>query len=279
MGKLRTLKKVSLRRPGNLKQRHRLHFDTARKNIRQPHPLETFLEQLDDSDSRIWLLARQMSREPFDVNCFHAELLDKLQRTPYVQAGAAIYFCPKNPDKHKYTFYDRLKSARALSVFLRTSTLRRIREWLLLRDIVRTDRELERKHLSVERYPLRFHSFLTSELSRHERAITAAISKYKVEQHWLDEYLSAVDREKMRQLRILCLSRWPRSREDLVGRHNNEDLVAAIGIFELLEQCFAKALPIRFVRRLTQLVCAPPEANEISNDRDDALLQALKRRQ
>ena len=165
-----------------------------------------------------------------------------------------------------------------MSVFLRASTLHRIRDWLLLRDIIRTDRELECKKLSVERYSLRFHSFLTSELSRHESAIIRAISKYKVDQRWLDEYLSAVDREKMRQLRILCLSRWPGSRKALLQKHQKEDVVAEIGIFELLEQLFSNVLPNRFRRRLTQLVCAPPDVNKISNERDEALRLALTRR-
>lgn len=254
-----------------LKHHLRLPLNRAWKNTTTAHPLTAFLEEDDASDSRLSRLARQLSKQPVDQNHFRAELLNKLQRVPYSQ--------PKNPHKHKYTFLDRLKAKRALSVFLHTSTLRGIRDWLLLRDILRTDRDLECKNLSVERFPLRFHRVLTSELSRHQKAIIRAISKYKVEQRWLDEYLSAVDRENMRQLRILWLSRWPGLRESLLEKHRDEDVTAEIGIFELLEQLFSNVLPNRFLRRLTQLVCAPPDVNEISNERDEALRLALTRRQ
>jgi hypothetical protein len=238
----------SSRETRKLKHHHRHPLNRARKNTALVHPLTAFLEESDAADSRLSRLALQISRQPVDLNDFRAELLNKLRRVPYSQ--------PRDAHKHKYTFLDRLKAKRALSVFLRTSTLHGIRQWLLLRDIIRTDRELECKKLSVERYPLRFHSFLTSELSRHELAISAAISKYKVEQQWLDEYLSAVDREKMRQLRILCLSRWPGLRESLLEKHRDEDVAAQIGIFDLLKQCFGNTLKHRFLRRLTQLVCA-----------------------
>jgi len=205
-----------------------------------------------------------------DLNHFRAELLNKLRRVPYSQA--------RFPDQHKDTFYERMEAAGALRVFLRTTTLRGIWHWLVLRDSVRTDRELESKHLSMERYPLRFHSFLSKELFRHERAIWAAISEYKVDERWLDDYLSAIVRENMRQLRILCLSKWPGSREPLLGKHREEELVAAVGIFYLLKRCFAGALPDRYLRRLTQLVCSPPDAKEISEERDEALEAELKRR-
>ena len=254
---------------GKRKHPHRLTLDTARKISASLHPLAAFLEARDEDDSRLWRLAQQLFKQPFDLDHFRAELLSKLQRVPYSQ--------PQNPDRHKYTFHDRMKAAGALSVFLRTSTLRRIREWLLLADIISLDRDLERKHLSVERYPLRFHSFLTSELSRHERAIIAAISKYKVDRHSLDEYLTAVDREKMRQLRILCLSRWRGSRESLLGDHRNEYLVAEVGIFKLLKRCLANTLSDRFLRRLAVLLCAPPDAMSISEERDEACRKALAR--
>jgi hypothetical protein len=171
-----------------------------------------------------------------------------------------------------------MKAARVLLVFFRTSTLRRIWGWLLLRDIILTDRELENKKLTIELCPVRFHSSLISELSRHERAVIAGASKYKVDQHRLDEYLSAVDGEKMRQLRILSLSRWPGLRGPLLEGFRDEDVTAQVGIFRLLKQCFAGALSDRFLRRLSQLVCAPPDANSISSERDEALRMALARR-
>lgn len=242
----------------------------AQKNTALSHPLTVFLNDADEADTRLSRLARQISRQPMDLNHFRAELLDKLKRVSYTQ--------PRFPDQHKYTFYELMKSKRALRVFLRATTLRGVWNWLVLRDIVRTDRELETKKISAERYPLRFHSFLSKELFRHERAILAAISKYKVDERWMDEYLSAVVTENMRQLRILCLSRWPGSREPLLEKHTDEDVVAGIGVFDLLEQRFAKMLPDRFLRRLTQLVCAPPDRNEISNEKDEALRIALLRR-
>jgi hypothetical protein len=254
-----------------LKQPLRLPLNRARKNTALAHPLTIFLEAGDADDSRLSRLARQLSRQPVDLNHFREELLNKLKRVPYSQ--------PRDLDRHKPTFFDRLKVKGALSVVLRTSTLHGIRKWLLLREIISTDRDLERKNLSVDRYSLRFHQVLTSELSRHEKAIIRAISNYKADRRWLDEYLSAVDGEKMRQLRILCLSRWPGSRKALLKKHQKEDVVVEIGIFELLKQLFANVLPDRFLRRLTQLVCAPPDVNEISNERDEALRLALTRRQ
>jgi hypothetical protein len=252
-----------------LKRPLRLPLNRARKNAALAHPLTAFLEASDAADSRLSQLARQLSRQPFDLNHFREELLNKLKRVPYSQ--------PREPVRHKYTFFDRLKANGALSVFLRTSTLYKIRKWLLLREIISTDRDLEHKNLSVERYSLRFHQVLTSELSRHEKAIICAISKYKAELRWLEEYLSAIDQEKMRQLRILCLSRWPESRKALLKKHQKEDVAVEVGIFELLKELFAKVLPDRFLRRLTQLVCAPPDVNEISNEQDEALRLALTR--
>ncbi len=247
----------------------RRRVDRTRKNS-VANPLTQYLEEERDADSRLSRLAQQMSRRPVDLNRCRAELLDKLRRVPYSQ--------PRDPDRRKKTFHDRMKRDRALPAFLRTSTLCRIWGWLLLRDIIRTDRELENRKLSIERCPLHFHSFLTSELSRHERAITAGISKYKIDEGWLNEYLSAVNREKMRQLRILSLSRWPGLRGPLLEGFRDEGMTAEVGIFEVLKQCFAGALSDRFRRRLSQLVCAPPGANSISNERDEALRMALARR-
>lgn len=261
----------SSRRARKLKQPLRLPLNRARKNTALAHPLTAFLEAGDAADSRLSRLARQLSRQPFDLNHFREELLNKLKRVPYSQ--------PRDLDRHKYTFFDRLKAKGALSVFFRKSTLHGIRNWLILREIIRTDRDLERKNLSVERYSLHFHQVLTSELTRHEKAIIRAISKYKAERRWLNEYLSAVDEEKMRQLRILCLSRWPGTRKDLLKKHKKEDVVAEVGIFELLKELSANVLPDRFLRRLTQLVCASSDVNEISNERDEALRLALTRRQ
>jgi len=242
----------------------------AQKNTAPSHPLTVFLNDADEADTRLSRLARQISRQPLDLNLFRAELLDKLHRVPYTQ--------PRDPNRRKYTFYERMKAIGILSVFLRATTLREIWDWLVLRDSVRTDRELESKHLSVERYPLRFHSLLSDELFRHERKILAAISKYKVNERWLDDYLSAVVTANMRQLRILCLSKWPGSREPLLEKHTEEDVVARIGIFDLLQQCFAKPLPDRFLHRLTGLICSPPDVKEISHEQDEALRRALERR-
>lgn len=94
----------------------------------------------------------------------------------------------------------------------------------------------------------------------------------------MNEYLSVVNREKIRQLRILCLSRWPGSRESLLEEYRDEDLAAAVGIFRLLKERFQNILSDRFLRRLSQLICARPDANEISNERDEALRRAIERR-
>lgn len=248
----------------------RRRVDNARKNTALPNPLIAYLEELDDIDSRLARVAHQKSKESLDLKSLRADLLDRLRRVYYSQ--------PRDPNRRKRTFHDRLKSKGQLSVFLRTSTLHEIRNWLLLRDIIRTDRELKSQKLSVARYPLRFHSFLTSELSRHENAITKAISKYKVDERWLGEYLSGVDHEKMRQLRQLCLSRWPGDRGALLKEYRDENLAAQIGILTSLKQSFDRTLPDRFVRRLTQLVCANSDVEKIDYNRDEALRVALSRR-
>jgi hypothetical protein len=246
-----------------------LHLNRAQKNNSQLHPLTSFLQDDSDANSRLWRLAQQLSKPTFDLNHFRAEILGKLCRVPYSPT--------RYPDRHKYTFYDRLKHNGALSVFLRKATLQGIRQWLLLRDVLSTDRELECKNLSVERFPLPFHSALTTEFSRHERAIAAILSRYNVEDRCLEEYLSAVDHEKMRQLRTLCCSRWPESRETILGNHRSEHLVAEVGIFRMLKQLFAHDLSERFIRRLTLLLCAPPDANSISEERDEARRKSIAR--
>lgn len=250
---------------------HPLHSNSTGKHSAHSHFLSALLQvDPDHSESRLWRLAQQMSSRPVDLGRFRADVLTKLRRVAYSQ--------PRDPHRRKYTFYDRIKTAGILPVFLCKSTLRGISEWLMLRDIVRTDRELEDKRLSVERHPLRFHSSMTLELSRHERAVTALMLKHRVEKQWAEEYLSAVGREGMRQLRILCLSRWPGSRESLLGKYRHEEVAAEVGIFDLLKGCVGHALSDRFLRRLAQLVCAPLDAREISNERDEALRRALERR-
>lgn len=243
----------------------------SRKNTALSNPLIAYLQDPDDDNSQLARVAHQKSKESFDPKSFRADLLDRLRRVYYSE--------PKRDGKpRKHTFYDRLQSYGVLPVFLRTSTLHEIQKWLQLRDIIRTNEELESKKLSVAGYPLRFHSSFTTELTRHENEIAKAISKHNVDKRCLDDYLSGVDREKMRQLRQLCSSRWPGDRGALLETHREEDLAAEIGIFELLRQLFDSALPDRFLRRLTQLVCAPPDVGEIDYNRDEALRTALRRK-
>ncbi len=227
-------------------------------------------ESPDDVDSRLWQLAQQMSRQPFDVNVFRVNLLTKLQRVPY--SGSS------DLSKNKKTFYDHLHTRHVLSTLLNKNTLREIWGWLLIREIIKTDRDLENRKETVAKYPLRFHSFLMTELSRHERVIRTAIKHYKVDEQVMDRYLSMVNREFLWHRHIHSLSRFPGSREILVRKGLKEDISVQEGIFRFLKARLRRiSLPDRFLRRLTQLICAGPEITEINPYRDDALRKSLER--
>jgi hypothetical protein len=243
-----------------------------RSVLSSSNPLVSYLgESPDDVDSRLWQLAHQLSRQPFDANAFRDILLAKLRRVPYSQRS--------DPNRHKKTFHDVVKMHHALATLFHKTTLCEIWGWLLLRDIIKTDREFEFQRLSVEKYPLRFHSFLATELSRHERAVRKAIKDNNVDEHRMDRYLSVVNREYIGHRHICLLSRFPGSRRMLLQKGVKEDITAQERIYQLLKARLRRSpLPDRFLRRLTQLVCAEPDIKAISDHRDDALRKNLERR-
>lgn len=249
---------------------HRVSSNRAQKHTAQLHPLTSFSREPADGESRLERVATQILKRPVELYHLRADLLDKLHSVPYSQSI--------DPNRRKDTFYDKMTKAGALRVFLHASTLKGISQWLLLREIVRTDRDLESDNLSSEGYPLRFHNRLVSEFSRHENALTKILSKHKVNEQWLSRYFLAINEEKMRQLRLVCYSRFPGSRELLLGPHRNEDLLTEIGIFDLLKQRFKKPLPVRLLRRLSVLICSPPNSKEVSVEQEEALRKSLARR-
>jgi len=245
----------------------------AEQDLSKFNPLIIFLnESADDVDSRLWRIAQTCSQQLFDVDRFRADLLAKLKRVPYSE--------PRDPkDKEALeTFYDRLQAHRALSILLRTSTLRDIWRWLLLRETIKTDRELEYRKESAERCPVRFHTSLMTELLRHQRLVRTAIKKYNVDEHQMDTYLTMVNRQCVEHLRVYFLSRFPGSRKSLLGNGLKEALTAQTAVVRLLKLRYHRnPFSERFLRRLAQIICAPSDIREISSDCDDALRKSLER--
>lgn len=238
----------------------------ARKN-NGVAPLRQFIEETAPQGERLSQVALQVFERPFDIAGFRSALEEKLRQVPYSK--------PRDPDRHTITFYDRLNRGGALAIFLCTATLEEIHAWLLVRDAIAADRDLQRLRLSAARLPLRSHEKLFNEFERHEREICALISPQEARAPWFEQYLERVDQEKVRQLRPLIASRFSGSRESLIGRHRSENLAAEIGVFEVLSHKMPDSVPERVLRRLAQLVCAPPNTVDISEERDDALRKAL----
>ena len=253
------------------KQQSRNQQQNSKSGYGDPNMITRFLsDTADDVETRLSLLAQQ-KLQAADLERFKSDLLTKLKRVPYSQ--------PRDPSRHNKTFYDRLEAANALGVILHPETLRSLFECRLLKDIGEADRELEQKGLSVTRHPLKCHSLLISELDRHEKTILAMLETHGISPALMAGHFAQIDREKMRQLRTLSLSRFPGSRKKLFRGRVKETLAAEENTYWTLKTvCTPHRLPDRFLRRLAQLVVAPPDVTEMLDEQEIALSRAITRR-
>ena len=261
--------------PGNIprlrEQKNTPPFKRKRKHKvpPEPNPLTVFLEQSPDGNqSRLREVAQRIAAQPFDLDRFRTNVVAKLKRFSYPQ--------PPERDQHKKTFYDHLEVAKSLPVFWRPSNLRKMWDCLLLAQIVAEDRELEEKHLSVEKYPLAFYCDLADELLRHEKSISEIHQKYSVEASWMDNYLSLVLHQGLEPLRIVALSRFPGSRKEVLGGRRSNHTAVQEALFWTLKKCLKNSdLSDRFFQQLSVLISAPDNVKQL--DSAEPLREALER--
>jgi hypothetical protein len=248
------------------------------------NPLDWFLDRNeDDYETRLDFIARQFTKEPFDVAAFRGELVAKLLRLPYLSPHSAVA-APK-------TFHQILSDAGVLNVLLHSNTLRELWKCLLLRKIVARDRELEDKGMAVSGHPLKFHEQEARKIYKDLITIREITARYHAHEltHNLEEKLSQEFRNHI-DLALHVLPKYQGSRAELLGGRpkselstepRDEGLASQMATYRTLQPKLQNARTKKkgisgiFLCQLSELIGARPNVQSLNNG--ESLAKALNR--
>lgn len=208
----------------------------------------------DWGDSRVAELAARIEAEPFDIRKFRDEIIHKLDRAiPRNRAYA-----------RRVTFLDRLTYA-ALATILEDSTLRELRNCLLIPRIFDRDRELERNYLSAAGSPLPEHRKLYQEAQARMREIE---KQAEIDGTTTDtEEYRRLYRQFLDNINLLILSkRYPGSRKQLLSgqpvkgltrKPRRKEVAVLVAIFWVLRSRLPSEVSDRFIHQLAVLISDP----------------------
>jgi hypothetical protein len=252
------------------------------------NPLDRFLEQSDDDESRLAILARQFAAEPFDEEAFITELTAKLTRLRYIPPTPSRL--PRKPIDSRKTFNEILNDSGVLGVLLQRDTLVALWKCILIKKIVEYDRKIENAHQSVEKHPISFHRERYRRIEKDLEAIERLGKDYdaREEVEKLSEKVSRAYRHEVTT--VLLSTRYMGSRAELLtGRPKkelstapkNEDSACQVHIYRTLKQVMQtsetrrKGISDIFLCQLSELIWAAPNVPKLTDG--DTLFRATLR--
>jgi hypothetical protein len=260
------------------RRRNLMKTDKKPKKARLPpvtatSPLSRFLADIfEDDESRLASVATQMvkANQQTDLQPFRDELVAKLQRLQYPQP-------PERGDREKTTFHQHLGTSGCLEIVLRPSTLRELRNCLLIPEIMGRDWDLQRQNISAVGYPVPFHRKLYKEAQKRLVEIAALVTKYG-ETEWMAEHRLQIEHQFRENIKLVLLStRYTGRRKELMSGQaaakvkrdpRDESLAARVATYWVLRTRLRgnDKMSDRFVRQLSLLIEAKSDVKELGSD-------------
>ena len=254
-----------------------------KKAVSHHHPLDWFLTEDEfGRETRLKSVAKAFAGEPFDAESFGKELMANLRKLRYPQPA---------PSSEEKTFHDILESAGVLGVLLEPKTLGELWKSILLRKIVKYDRELARTGRWATGKPLRFYKRMARETYRHLEQIQEIAETYDAQELAQGLY-DRVSRDFRNYVGVVIQSSRPAldraellagaPRKELLSKPTNEERSSDIAIYRSLEtklmnpRTQRKGISTIFICQLSELVSAPPDVTRLSDG--DSLYRAVHRR-
>jgi hypothetical protein len=240
-------------------------------------PVSRILSEIvgDWGDSRLAELAARIAAEPFDLSKFRDEILHRLDRAVLTARASG----------RRVKFLDHL-SYPALATTLDNSTLRELRNCLLIPRVFDRDRELERKWLSPAGSPLRTHLNSAHHAEARMREIESQAEEDGTSTD-TEEY-RRLDRQFRDDMILAILSKWhPGKRKELLSGKPVKDLkrqprrkmvAAKVAVFWVLRTRLSrKDASDRLIHQLTVLISAPDQGLPIGDYELFAEAEALRK--